>query len=103
LIRFHRLAELKDYDKLSDGVYASVISSTEGLIKIEELKNTFEIEHDSDVRYYIQKGHLILKLNKKSFLLTVGDSVLIPKCMKLKFLHSNYYVILVFLFYRQSI
>jgi hypothetical protein len=28
---------------------------------------------------------------------------LIPKCMKLKFLHSNYYVILVFLFYRQSI
>ncbi len=81
MIRFHRLADLKDYDELSDGVYASVISLTEGLIKIDELKNTFEIEHDSDIRYYIQKGYLVLKLNNRKFLLTVGDSVLIPKCI----------------------
>ena len=60
-----------------------MVSLTEGILRIDKLQNTIEFIHDTDIRYYIQKGYISLKLNDKSFLLTIGDSILIPKC-KLK-------------------
>ena len=65
---------------MTKGVFACVLNHTEGILRIDQLQNASENEHDSDIHYYVQKGYITLKLNEKNILMTVGDAILIPKC-----------------------
>jgi mannose-6-phosphate isomerase-like protein (cupin superfamily) len=79
LVHFQSQCDTKEYFELAKGVFLTVFGQSEGILRVDIKTISTINEHETDLQYFVQKGFVTVKIDDNKVLISVGDSIIIPK------------------------